>query len=226
MNICLEEACKCAPPDVLNTCGCTLAAGASLISGTPCAVCGAPLMLVHDERHVVTSFSAVLAPGETREICVETTWIFPAERLSLYATPPQSRAFRPERLLLDVPPQSRAQRLLAYVKHVPWAALTTVGVLMRKVTDREARLNWTWPSWRAPRPGPPVEVVNVRVGEAEQFIRGVAALPSEIFTPEVHQSPYLGLQVVLPEQKLTLVVRSVSKKPYELRGSFVGTAIL
>jgi hypothetical protein len=220
-SICFEDVCKCAPPDGPDECGCRLAAGAALIDGVPCLKCNAPLYVfdwpvsvrnlfkkamanrarLRDKlmqptfdpnRQLFVGFRAKLLPKEVREISTEMQVAFQLEKLR----------FAP---LL----QSRAQRFVAYLWHVPWMLATTMGL--------------TRPSWRAPWPGPPIEVINVKVDGIEQFLR-TSPLPSELFITDV--TPFLGLtDVIRPGRKVCLIVRNLSSKPYDLRGGFFGKAV-
>jgi len=160
--------------------------------------------------------SADLTPGETKEISVETTC-----------------SFRAERLCIAVPPRPWPRRVLAFALHLPRAAWLNLRALGREVVDvvvcllvrRPRRRHLSWdrrPGWKPP-PYFPVVVINFRVGPRDQFR---TEIPSELFRPDDVRGVLEGdFDVAPPCARITLVVRSLASRPFTFRAGIIGTVL-
>lgn len=179
-------------------------------------------------RQYVLPMSADLEPGETKEISVESTCVFRADRLCI-AAPPQP-AWRHAISLIRHFPRALRLNLFALGKEIADLAIYCAVNASRKCRGVSARrplmrhLGWAKrPGWK-PLPYIPIIVLNFKVGARDQF-RG--EIPSELFHFNDERGVFdANFESAELGSKITLVIRSTASKPFTFRAAVVGTVFI
>ena len=144
----------------------------------------------------ILSMSAVLAPGETRDLSVEPTVMF-----------------RPQRLIIAEVPRSKRQLVFAWLRRLPLAIVENFLALFSDYPLPGLRLD----------PYFPMEVVQFKVGTCEQFSAS-PRIPAEVFASHC-LDPSLHFDLCPIGQKLTVTVQSKAKHPFTCRVGIIGSAL-
>ena len=168
-------------------------------------------MTLQVRRAVVALPVCTFAPGQSHTLVVQPDFAFRAERLVI----PKAPATRWERVVGQLRWSARwPRRALREVTSWVWSSIR-----WRRYRDEMAPLRL--PALRWPGKGPPLDLVNIRVGVVPQ---NAAPIPAEMFSAD---SPALMFDTAPRGQYISVEFRSYSDKPYDLRGAyFVGIALM
>ena len=143
-------------------------------------------------RYIMSS-SAVLAPGEIRDLSVEP------------AIP-----FRAERLIIAEVPRSKVQFISTWLCSLP---LTIVENLLAFFSDQPG------PGWKLPRYFP-MKIVQFKIGACKQFSSS-PLIPAEVFASH-RLDPLLDFDTCPAGQKLTVTVQSEAQHPFTCQLAIIG----
>jgi len=169
------------------------------------------------QQQCVIPISAKLQPGETKEIAVEPTCIF-----------------RPERLIIAEVQNTWLGAISAFMRNLPMALMANFLALWSE--------HHACPGWKPP-PYFPIDVLQFKVGSANQFRPNFQMIPGEVFSRSANQFRP-NFQMIPGEvfslhafaingrfdtckigEKLTLTIRSRAKWTIMFRAGIIGTTI-